>query len=178
MWAAHLIKRKSWNIMESTFSKTFKQVQSNSWFQISLELKWLQWIKMSSQRLFFQGGDILRLWKERCGCGSNCGFSRTKQGAAKKKRISLVLIFPFPRIFAWMSHLKTIDAYPFSDPPPLADHGNVLAWRADPQSNHWRHQCHPLIITTTKKIDFTIIVKNILKKLFPNLTINHHHQPF
>ena len=95
-----------------------------------------------------------------------------------KKRISLVLIFPFPRIFAWMSHLKTIDAYPLSDPPPLADHGNVLAWRADPQSNHWRHRCHQLIINTTKKIDFTIIVKNILKKLFPNLTINHHHQPF
>ena len=91
-----------------------------------------------------------------------------------KKRISLVLIFPFPRISPWMSHLKTIDAYPFSDPPPLADHGNILAWRADPQSNHWRHQCHQLIINTTKKIDFTIIVKNILKKLFPNLTINHH----
>ena len=95
-----------------------------------------------------------------------------------KKRISLVLIFPFPRIFAWMSHLKTIDAYPLSDPPPLADHGNILAWRPDPQSNHWRHRCHQLIINTTKKIDFTIIVKNILKKLFPNLTINHHHQPF
>ena len=119
--------------------------------------RWLQWIKMSSQRLFFQGGDILRLWKERCWCGSNCGFSRTEQGAAKKKRISLVLIFPFPRIFAWMSHLKTIDAYPLSDPPPVADHGNVLAWRADPQSNHWRHRCHPLIINTTKKIDVTLI---------------------
>ena len=114
--------------------------------------RWLQWIKMSSQGLFFQGGDILRLWKERCGRGSNCGFSRTKQGAAKKKSETICLNIPS-------------DAYPFSDPPPLADHGNVLAWRADPQGNHWRHRCHQLIINTTKKIDFTIIVKNILKNL-------------
>ena len=74
-----------WSILITRISSLVISVPEGNDGDHDDQWRCLHWIKISSQRLFFQGGDILRLWKERCWCGSNCGFSRTKQGAAKKE---------------------------------------------------------------------------------------------